>query len=114
MKLFTRNSQLNFSEENITSLSKSVTELKEVLTKVGTGLGQQELTNVLAAAIKKDAKLFKKYVLTDALFGGAGALWELHCGGDQLQSEFQNKFNKFCEDLIKIGLTNSRITKAMS
>ena len=109
MNLFTRNNQLNFSEKNINSLSHSVTELKDVLAKVGTGLGQQELTNVLAAAMKKDTKLFKKYALTEALFGGAGALWELHCGDDQLQSEFQNKFNNFCKDLINIGLKNRRI-----
>jgi hypothetical protein len=113
MNIFTRNKELNFSEENIESLTKNVTELKDVLTKIGTSLGQQELTNVLASALKKDSKLFKKYVLTNELFGGAGALWELYCGNDNLQSEFQNKFNNFCRDLIKIGIKNRRIKQVM-
>ncbi|XCF07515.1 hypothetical protein ABI125_06570 [Tamlana crocina] len=113
MNIFTRNKELNFSEENIESLTKSVTELKDLLTKIGTSLGQQELTNVLASAMKKDSVLFKKYVLTNELFGGAGALWELYCGNDNLQSEFQNKFNNFCRDLIKIGIKNRRIKQVM-
>ncbi|CAM4320387.1 hypothetical protein [Zobellia nedashkovskayae] len=114
MNIFTRNKELNFSEENIESLTKSVTELKIVLNEVGTSLGQQELTNVLASAMKKDSKLFKKYVLTNELFGGAGALWELYCGNDKLQSEFQNKFNGFCKDLIRIGIENRRIKQVMN
>ena len=113
MNIFTRNKKLNFSEENIESLTKSVTELKDVLTKIGTSLGQQTLTNVLASAMKKDSKIFKEYVLTNELFGGAGALWELYCGNDNLQSEFQNKFNNFCRDLIKIGIKNRRIKQVM-
>ena len=114
MNIFTRNNDLNFSEENIESLTKSVTELKNVLTEIGTSLGQQELTNVLASAMKKDSKLFRKYVLTNELFGGAGALWELYCGNNKLQSEFQNKFNEFCQDLISIGIKNRRIKQVMS
>jgi hypothetical protein len=51
MNIFTRNKELNFSKENIESLTKSVTELKDILTKIGTSLGQQELTNVLASAM---------------------------------------------------------------
>ncbi|MDG4717349.1 hypothetical protein [Winogradskyella marincola] len=113
MNIFTRNKELNFSVENIESLTKSVTELKDVLTKIGTSVGQQELTNVLASAMKKNSKLFKKYVLTNELFGGAGALWELYCGNENLQSEFQNKFNNFCRDLIKIGIKNRRIKQVM-
>jgi hypothetical protein len=114
MNIFTRNKDLNFSEENIESLTKSVIELKSVLTEIGTSLGQQELTNVLAFAMKKDSKLFRRYVLTNVLFGGSGALWELYCGNDKLQSEFQNKFNSFCRDLIKIGIKNRRIKQIMS
>jgi len=74
MNIFTRNKDLNFSEKNIESLTKSVTELKNFLTEIGTSLGQQKLTNVLASAMKKDSKLFRKHVLTNELFGGAGAL----------------------------------------
>ena len=114
MNIFTRNKELNFSEENIESLTKSVTELKDVLTKIGTSLGQQTLTNVLASAMKKDSKIFKENVLTNELFGGAGALWELYCGNDNLQSEFQNKFNEFCQDLIRIGIKNRRIKQIMN
>ena len=113
MNIFTRNKELNFTEENIESLTKSVTELKIILNEIGTSLGQQELTYVLASAMKKDAELFKKYVLTNELFGGAGALWELFCGNNYLQSEFQNKFNNFCRDLIKIGIKNRRIKQVM-
>ena len=64
MNIFKRNKELNFSDEYIESLTKSVTELKSVLDEIGTSLGQQELTNVLASAMKKDSQLFKKYVLT--------------------------------------------------
>ena len=113
MNIFIRNKDLNFSEENIESLTKSVTELKNVLTEIGTSLGQQELTNVLASAMKKDSILFRKYVLTNELFGGAGALWELYCGNDKLQTEFQNKFNGFCQDLISIGIKNRRIKQVI-
>ena len=114
MNIFTRNKDLNFSEKNIESLTKSVTELKSVLTEIGTSLGQQELTNVLASAMKKDAKLFRKYVLTNKLFGGAGALWELYSVNDKLQSKFENKFNGFCNDLINIGIKNRRIKQIMN
>ncbi|WP_111684163.1 hypothetical protein [Winogradskyella tangerina] len=113
MNIIKRNKELNFTEENIRSLTKSVTELKDILTKIGTSLGQQELTNVLASAIKKDSKLFKKHVLVNELFGGSGALWELNCGNDNLQSEFKNKLDNFCRDIIKIGIKNHRIRQVM-
>ena len=113
MNIFTRNKDLNFSEENIESLTKSVAELKNVLAEIGTSLGKQELTNILDSAMKKDSKLFRKYVLTNELFGGAGALWELYCGNDKLQSEFQILFIKFCGDLKSIGIKNQRIEQVI-
>ena len=113
MNIFTRNKKLNFSEKNINSLTKSVTELKNILTEIGTSVGQQDLSNVLASAMKKDSELFRKYVLTNELFGGAGALCDLYCGNDKLQSEFQNLFIKFCEDLNNIGIKNQRINQVI-
>ncbi|WP_156169041.1 hypothetical protein [Kordia jejudonensis] len=88
--------------------------MKNIGTKIGTSVGQQELTNILASAIQKDAQLFRKYVSTNELFGGAGALWEFECRDTKLQSEFKNKFNKFCHDLINIGIKNRRIEQVMS
>ncbi|WOD42162.1 hypothetical protein [Hwangdonia lutea] len=113
MNIFTRNKYLNFSEENIESLTKSVAELKNILTEIGTSVGQQELTNVLESAMNKDSKLFKKHLLTNELFGGAEALCEFYCGNDKLQSEFQTLFLKFCEDLKNIGITNRRILQVI-
>lgn len=58
-EVFHSNKELDFKAENLELLVKTVTELKGVLTRIGTSLGQQELTNILASALKKDATLFK-------------------------------------------------------
>lgn len=114
MNLFNRHKDLDFSDKNIESLSESVTELKSILRETGMSTGLQELTNILASAMKKDSKLFRKYILTNELFGGTGALWELYCGNDNLQTEFQNRFRKFCMELKNIGINNRRINQVIN
>lgn len=114
MNIFNRHKAFDFSDENIESLSVSVTELKDVLRKIGTSGGAQQLNNVLASAMKKDSESFRKYVLTNELFGGAGALWEIYCGNDELQAEFENRFKNFCMELKKIGIKNGRVNQVIN
>jgi hypothetical protein len=114
MNIFNRHKSLNFSDENIESLSKTITELKNILSKVGTSIGSQELNNVLSSAMKKDSESFRKNTSTNELFGGAGALWELYCGNDSLQTEFENGFKNFCIELKKIGIENSRVNQILN
>ena len=111
MNIFNRNKQFDFSDKNIESLTESVIELKSILREVGTSIGLQALTNILSSAMKKDSNSFKKYTLTNELFGGSGAVWELHCGNNKLQTEFQNSFRKFCLELKNIGINNQRINQ---
>lgn len=113
MSIFKRHKTFDFSDENIESLSESIVELKNILSKVGTSIGSQELNNVLASAMKKDSESFKKNTLTNELFGGAGALWELYCGDDNLQDEFDKGFKKFCLELKKIGINNGRVNQVL-
>ena len=116
MRIFNRNGNLDFSEAKVHSLSESILDLKNLLNEIGTSIGSQELNNVLAAAMKKDPELFKKYVFTNELFGGSGALWEIYCGNEGLQEEFNKRFVRFCQDLKNIGIksfTINRIIKLM-
>lgn len=111
MNIFNRHKKFDFSDKNIESLSESVIELKSLLREIGTSIGLQTLTNILASAMKKDSESFKKYTLTNELFGGSGALWELYCGNNKLQAEFQNRFRKFCKELKNIGINSRRINQ---
>tara|TARA_Y100001001_G_scaffold109125_1_gene106879 strand:+ start:1529 stop:1894 length:366 start_codon:yes stop_codon:yes gene_type:complete len=113
MSIFKKHRTLDFSDENIKSLSESIVNLKSILSKVGTSIGSQQLNNVLASAMRKDSESFKKNTLTNALFGGAGALWELYCGDDDLQNEFDKEFKKFCLELKKIGINNGRVNQVL-
>lgn len=113
MKKFVQNREFDFSEENIKSLSESIYELKKTMRKVGTSIGSKELNNILASAMKNDFESFRIYALSNELFGGAGALWELYCGNDKIQVEFQNRFEKFCIELKKNGIKNSRVNEIL-
>ncbi|MET1259882.1 hypothetical protein ABV409_11080 [Flagellimonas sp. DF-77] len=114
MSIFKKHKNLDFSDENIESLSESVVDLKNILSKIGTNIGSHELNNVLASAMKKDSKSFKKSILTNELFGGAGALWELYCGDDNLQNEFDKRLKNFCLELKKIGISNARVNQILN
>ena len=63
--------------------------------------------------MKKDENMFIKYTLTNELFGGAGALWELYCGDNHLQLKFNKTFKKFVLELKGIGIKNKRLNQVI-
>lgn len=67
MSIFKKHRTLDFSDENIKSLSESIVNLKSILSKVGTSIGSQQLNNVLASAMRKDSESFKKNTLTNEM-----------------------------------------------
>lgn len=107
-----RKESLDFTDERIERLTFVIIDLKKVLHEIGRDWSF-ELNNILSAAIKKDSELFRQHVLTNSLFGGAGALWELYCPNAILLREFQNKFIDFCMELKSIGIHNGRINQVL-
>lgn len=113
MKIFDRNKRLNFSDENIESLSESILVLKDVMMEIGVSNSSNELNSILASAMKKNSKSFIKHTLTNNLFGGSGAIWEIDCRNDILQAKFEKRFVNFCMELKNIGINNDRINQVI-
>jgi hypothetical protein len=90
---------IDFSEQNISELTQKSDLLGQTLINNGLGFYVDYLSKIRLAADNKNESEFKELVISRELFGGAGALWEIHI---ENQTEYK-KFNKqFCEylDLI--------------
>jgi hypothetical protein len=69
---------IDFSEENVSELTQISDLLGETLMDNGLGFYVGHLSQIRLAADRKNETGFKKLVISRELFGGAGALSEIH------------------------------------
>ena len=113
--LFRPNQTLDFSDSNFEQLSKSISNLQETLaTAHFFDPYVPYLDQVLNTARIKDSETFKKLVVSNELFGGSGALWEIYINDSSLDKRFKTYFTAFIESIEKIGINNKRIRQVKS
>jgi len=104
-------SSIDFSDDNVKTLSKLTDVLGDTLIKAGFGIYVDILSQIRLAAERRDQNIFVKQVTSRELFGGSGAIWELLISEKDLQSTFEKQFCEFVDQLKKMGIENARINQ---
>jgi hypothetical protein len=95
----TKKKPIDFSELNVSELTLKSDLLGQTLIDNGLGFYVDYLSEIRLAAENKNESEFRKLVISRELFGGAGALWEIHI---ENQTEYRKFNSQFCDylDLI--------------
>lgn len=112
--IFGTENQIDFSDNRVKRLSQLIDELSMTLMKADRTSYIKLLSEIKDAAQNKDNETFKKLVISNSLFGGAGAMWEIWIDDTQLQSTFERQFYLFVDTLQKMGISNGRINQVKS
>ncbi len=102
---------IDFSDENISNLKKQTSLLKQVLIENDIEYYSNHLNNILLAAEHESEAKFKELVISRELFGGSGALWEIHIKNSIEYNKFNNIFINYIDLIIKMGIKHNRITQ---
>jgi hypothetical protein len=100
---------IDFSDDNIAELIKKTDLLRQTLSENGKGFYIDYLSLILLAAENKNESEFKKLVISRELFGGAGALWEIHIENSTEYGKFNKQFSDYIDLLSRMGIKNGRI-----
>lgn len=100
---------IDFSDENVKTLTKLSDQLGDILVKSGYGYGVDYLSQIRIAADIHDNETFKKLVISRELFGGSGAIWEIWIDDKELRRQFNKKFCQYVDLLKKMGIRNGRV-----
>ena len=109
-----RQQLLNLSDENIVEVSRILDDLGVILIHIGQGSRVDDLSEIRLAAEHHDADAFTNLVLSNTLFGGSGALWEIWTEDKIMREEYQKLFCKFIDSLKKMGIKNARMNQVRS
>ncbi len=115
-RLFKKNrepNKLDFSNENIERFSELSDKIGDTLIKGGYGSFVDYLSQIRLKAENKNSVEFKRLVMSNSIFGGAGSLRDIWIEEEYLRNKFNNEFYTYLELLIKIGLDDKRILKEM-
>ena|ERR1043165_1083002 len=99
----------NFSNENLISLSHIISNLCDTLTKTGHVGWVDYLSKIEVTAQQHNHEAFNSYVVSNEIFGGAGAMWEIWIEAIDLRIQFEKQFCEFVDLLKNIGVSNVRI-----
>lgn len=100
---------IDFSDENISELTRNSDSLGQTLIENGLGFYVDHLSQIRLAADKKNEEEFKKLVISRDLFGGSGALWEIHIENSNEYEKFNRQFTKYIDLLTRMGIRNGRV-----
>ncbi|PKP18637.1 MAG: hypothetical protein CVU07_01535 [Bacteroidetes bacterium HGW-Bacteroidetes-23] len=100
---------INFSDENISEFRQKSNTLEEILLKNGLGLYVDYLSKIRIAAENKNELEFKEIVISRELFGGSGALWEIHIENPIEYQNFNKHFSEYVKFFIQMGIRNGRV-----
>lgn len=107
--LFRKKTPIDFSEENLHELARKSDTLGQILMDNGFGFFVDYLSEIRLAADNKDEEKFKKLVISRELFGGAGALWEIHIENDSEYLKFNRQFSEYVDLLVRMGIRHGRV-----
>ena len=102
---------IDFSDENISNLNKQTQLLKQVLIKNDIEYYSNHLNDILLATEYKNEAKFKELVISRELFGGSGALWEIHIENSNEYNKFNNIFINYIDLITKMGIKHNRISQ---
>ncbi len=100
---------IDFSDENVSELTKQSDSLGQILIENGMGFYVDYLSQIRIAADKKNEEDFRKLVISRELFGGSGALWEIHIENQTEYRKFNKQFSEYIDLLTRMGIRNGRV-----
>jgi hypothetical protein len=104
---------IQFSEENVNELMKLSDQLGDILIKSGYGFRVDYISQIRLAAEGSDIAAFKNLVMSDELFGGSGALWEIWIEDEECRNGFTKVFREYVDHLKKMGINNDRVNQVI-
>ena len=100
---------IDFSDKNVSELTLKSNLLGQILIDNGLGFYVDHLSQIRIAADNKNESEFKKLVISRELFGGAGALWEIHIENPIEYKKFNKHFTEYIDLLTRMGIKNGRV-----
>ncbi len=100
---------LRFSEESTARLKEAIIELQKSLATQHTTYYHDYLNKILNSAQQKNTHNFQSLVLSNELFGGSGALWEIFFDDPIQDKKFNQKILKFIDSLEELGIDDVRV-----
>ena len=95
---------IDFSDENVSELTLKSDLLGQTLIDNGLGIYVDHLSQIRLSADKKNESEFRKLVISRELFGGAGALWEIHIENPTEYRKFNKQFCEYLDLISKMGI----------
>lgn len=102
-------SEILIDENLINSFEIIINSMIEVLTQSGNSNRTYYLEDILESLKDYDSNKFKDLVISNELFGGAGAYWEIWINDKKLNLKYQKIFIQLIDALEKVGIFNPRI-----
>jgi len=100
---------IDFSDVNVSELTLKSDLLGQTLIDNGLGFYIDHLSKIRLSADKKNEAEFRKLVISRELFGGAGALWEIHIENPTEYKKFNKHFCEYLDLLTRMGIRNERV-----
>lgn len=100
---------IDFSDENVSELTLKSDLLGQTLIDNGLGFYVDHLSQIRLSDDKKNESEFRKQVISRELFGGAGALWEVHIKNPTEYQKFNKQFSEYVDLLTRMGIRNGRV-----
>jgi hypothetical protein len=100
---------MDFSVQKLSELTLKSHLLQQTLIDNECEVHIHHLSQILLSANQKNETDFKKLVVSRELFGGAGALWEIHIANPTEYQKFNNQFSEYIDLLIRMGIRNARV-----
>jgi hypothetical protein len=107
--LKTKKTPIDFSDENVSELTLKSDLLGQTLIDNGLGFYVDHLSKIRLSADKKNESEFREFVISRELFGGAGALWEIHIENPTEYKKFNKQFSEYVDLLTRMGIRNGRV-----
>lgn len=95
---------IDFSDKNVSELTVKTDLLGKTLIDNELGFYVDHLSQIQLSADKKNEVEFRKLVISRELFGGAGALWEIHIGNTTEYRKFNEQFCDYLDLLYQMGI----------
>ena len=95
---------IDFSDKNVSELTVKSDLLGQTLIDNGLGFYVEHLSQIRLSADNKNEPEFRKLVVSRELFGGAGALWEIHIENTTEYRKFNEQFCDYLDLLYRMGI----------
>jgi len=95
---------IDFSDKNVSELTQKSDLLGQTLIDNGLGFYVDYLSKIRLAAEDKNELEFRKLVISRELFGGSGALWEIHIENPIEYSKFNKQFCEYLDLISRMGI----------